>query len=172
MVFIASGLPGGTGSLSFTNIPQTFTHLQIRGFSRLTSTGVNVFFRFNSDASANNYTLHQLYGDGTAATSYGTGTGTFAGAYLFYGASSSQSANVYGSAVIDILDYSNTSKFKTGRSINGFDNNGSGLVFLSSSLWLNTAAITSITVLPQSGDFAQFTRFDLYGITTSQVTGA
>ena len=155
---------GGAASVTFSSIPSGYTHLQIRAISRTTSTGVNAYLQFNSDASSSNYTLHQLYGDGSAAASYGSGTGAFAGAYLFYGASSSQGANVFGGAVIDILDYSSTTKFKTGRSLNGFDNNGSGLIFLSSALWLNTAAITSITILPQSANFAQFTQFALYGI--------
>ncbi len=155
---------GGAASATFSSIPATYTHLQIRGISRTTSTGVNAYFRFNGDTSSSNYTLHQLYGDGGSIAGYSSGTGSFAGAYLFYGASSSQSTNVFGAAVIDILDYSNTSKYKTGRSINGYDNNGSGLVFLSSALWLNTAAITSITVLPQSANFAEFTQFALYGI--------
>ena len=155
---------GGSSSIDFTSIPATYTHLQIRGISRTTSTGVNAFFRFNSDASSSNYTLHQLSADGSTASSYGSGTGTFAGAYLFYGASSSQASNVFGAAVIDILDYTNTNKYKTGRSISGFDNNGSGALYYGSALWLNTAAITSITVLPQSANFAQYSQFALYGI--------
>jgi hypothetical protein len=62
---------------------------------------------------------------------------------------STQLANTYGVIVIDILDYTNTNKYTTVRTLGGYDNNGSGAVALFSGLWLNTAAITSI----QTGAF-------------------
>jgi hypothetical protein len=155
---------GGSASITFSSIPSTYTHLQIRAISRQTSTGVNAYLQFNSDTSSANYTQHQLAGNGSTVSASATTTGTLSGAYLFYGASSSQGANVFGAAVIDILDYANTNKYKTGRSLSGYDNNGSGVLNLTSALWLSTSAISSITVLPQSANFAQYTQFALYGI--------
>jgi hypothetical protein len=72
--------------------------------------------------------------------------------------------NIFGTAVFDLLDYTNTSKYKTTRSLTGHDKNGSGLIVLYSGLWLNTAAVTSITVLPNTGNFNQYTSAALYGI--------
>jgi hypothetical protein len=80
---------------------------------------------------------------------------------------SSSSANVYGINIVDILDYANTSKYKTVRNLLGQDNNGSGIVQLTSGLWSNTAAITSIALVADPTYITNWTtasRFSLYGI--------
>ena len=50
------------------------------------------------------------------------------------------------------------------RSLGGYDANGSGNVGLFSGVWMNTAAITSISLLSDSGNQEQYTQFALYGI--------
>jgi hypothetical protein len=77
-------------------------------------------------------------------------------------------ANAFGAGVWDILDYTSTNKYKTIRVLGGLDTNQapeSELRF-GSGLWLNTAAVTSLTFLAQSGsaNFTQYTTFALYGI--------
>ena len=70
-----------------------------------------------------------------------------------------------GHNLCDILDYKSTSKFKTTRSLGGFDNNGSGIVHFTSGLWRSTNAVSSIKLYPQQGGiFAQYTSIALYGI--------
>ena len=64
---------------------------------------------------------------------------------------------------MDILDYSNTNKNKTLRQLAGTDNNGNGVVGLSSGLWQSTAAVASIDITA-IGSFSQYTSFALYGI--------
>jgi hypothetical protein len=84
---------------------------------------------------------------------------------------SSGLANSFGTTVIDILDYANTNKYKTLRSLTGFDNNTTGgageqggVLFLSDA-WYDTSAITSISLFPESsGNFAQYSTYALYGI--------
>ena len=172
MVWITGQTLASAGSITFSSIPQTFTHLQIRFSVRSTiaSTTAAGFIRFNGD-SGSNYPYHSLSGNGSTAASSGT-TATTVG-YLgdFPGATST--ANVFDSCITDILDYNNTNKNKTIRTISGFDANGSGQVFLTSSVWLSTAAITSILLVSGGGaNWVAGTRADLYGITTSSVTGA
>jgi hypothetical protein len=65
----------------------------------------------------------------------------------------------------------NTSKNKVSRSLGGFDTNGAGRVVLYSGLYLSTVAINQIQIATD-GNLVAGTRCDLYGITTSQVTGA
>jgi len=156
-------LGSAQSSITFSSIPQDYTHLQIRAIARTTIVGTdeNVYLRFNSDSSTL-YAYHFLYGTGSAAAS----GATLNEPYLISlrGTGNSSSANMFGSGVVDILDYTNTNKFKTVRSITGHDQNGSGTVWLFSGLWRSTSAVTSITLLPSSANLAQYSSFALYGI--------
>lgn len=156
---------GGQSSIVFSSIPSTYSHLQIRYTARTARANQedNIQVRFNSD-SAGNYASHVLYGDGATAGAFSDGSSiSFATRSVVAAASSS--ANVFGSGVIDILDYANTSKNKTVRSLNGYDANGTGQVRLSSGLWMNTGATTSITIVSaNSANLSEFSTFALYGI--------
>ena len=150
---------GGASSITFSSIPSTYTHLQIRGiYGQSYSTSKEILMSFNGD-NGTNYTTHQLYGSGSGAYAYG-GTGITS----TYVGQSGGTANYFGTTIIDILDYANTNKNKTARMLWGFDMNGSGQIFLSSSLWSNTSAITSITLAQSSGNMAQYSSFALYGV--------
>ena len=156
---------GGSSSISFTSIPSTYKHLQIRGIGRTTNSGTlgNPGINFNSDSNVNNYTMHILYGDGSSASAFGGGAGTGTDTSITTG--SSAGASIFGVAVIDVLDYASTNKYKTVRSLTGADLNGSGTIRLYSNLWVNTAAISSITLTPTaSASYSQYSQFALYGI--------
>ena len=73
-------------------------------------------------------------------------------------------ASTFTAGVIDILDYANTNKYKTLRTLNGGDANGSGNIQIESGSWRNTAAITSITLTHNGSGFTQYSSFALYGI--------
>jgi len=145
---------GGSSSISFSSIPSTYKHLQIRAALLTTAGGINI--QYNSDTGSN-YTYHQLYGTGTSALA-NAGTAQTAGFIGYNNAAGSNPTAI----VCDVLDYQNTNKYKTHRSLAGTDVNGSGgtLTFFSG-LWLNTAAISSIDI---KGTFAQYSSFALYGI--------
>ena len=159
----------GSSEIQFASIPSTYTHLQIRIMAKLTDTGgVGGYagIRFNSDASSSNYTYHRLKGDGSSASAYGASTGTFD--WIVNERITSSHSNFdtqeHGVLIVDILDYKNTSKYKTVRNFGGYDSNGTGEILLTSGLWLNTAAISNIKVLPSAGNFAQYSSIALYGI--------
>jgi hypothetical protein len=65
-----------------------------------------------------------------------------------------------------VLDYKNTNKFKTTRSLAGGDTNGGSYqeANFMSGLWRNTAAITQIDVSSSAGNLAQYSHFALYGV--------
>lgn len=142
---------GGAASVTFSSIPATYTHLQVRAFM---VGGNYTTIRFNGDTTGSNYRNHYLVGNGTAAIGGGNANTAFT--------PMSSSANGYVD-IIDILDYANTNKYKTVRALEGFDNNGSGEVYLSSNLWESTAAISSIVFTPNSS-MSQYSSFALYGI--------
>lgn len=157
---------GGQSSIDFTSIPSTYKHLQIRGIARSTNASSNcdLWMRYNSDSTSGNYFWHRLFGDGSTVYAQWN-TVSVAQMYVAHIPAASSTASAFGGSVVDILDYTNTAKSKTVRSLFGYDANGSGLNGLASASWTNTStAVTSITLLPQSGNFAQYSSFALYGI--------
>lgn len=155
---------GSSGVITFNSIPQTYKHLQVRAILRGTAsaTANGTDMRFNSDSGAN-YTLHRLIGDGASASADGYTGRT--GAWLGLETDANAGANIYAACVTDILDYTNTNKYKTTRSLGAYDLNGSGQINFASAVWLNTAAITSITINAASGgNWTTASHFALYGI--------
>jgi hypothetical protein len=159
---------GGVSSVTFSSIPQTFTHLQIRGIARSTRGNAEsdpLAYQFNSDTTNTNYGNHNLAGDGASVTS-----GYIAPSFwsVYYMPTVLTLSNVFGVFVTDILDYKNTNKYKVTRSLGGADWNNTGTergtVSLNSTLWQNTNAITSITVSGAFGGLAQYSSIALYGI--------
>ena len=151
-------LTGTATTVTFSSIPQTYTHLQIRTNILTSSQFSSARITFNSD-TATNYSFHNLYGNGSSATSDSGVSQAYMYAY-FLGGTSNPSSGVY-----DILDYTNTNKFKTWRGIEGIDANGSGYVNLTSGNWRSTSAITSITFTTVGGvTMNQYSSFALYGI--------
>lgn len=150
-----------TSSVTFSNIPQSYEHLQVRCSGLTASSGAVMVLRLNSDTGGN-YTSHRLNGDGTSAAAFAeTGVGY---ARVFGQNIGTNTANPT-AMIIDILDYSNTNKNKTIRSLAGCDSNGSGEIGLQSSLWINTSAVSTIEFrLNTSGNYAQYSSFALYGI--------
>ena len=152
---------GGAASISFTSIPSTYSHLQIRGIVKSGTGDNSLRMEINSDTGSN-YTRHLLYGDGsTAGASGGTGFSSLTIGNNGY-TTTSGTFCVY---VMDLLDYANTNKYKTNRSFWGIDNNGAGQVSLYSGLWLNTAAVTALNIKSAGGEtLQQYSSFALYGI--------
>jgi hypothetical protein len=154
---------GGAANIEFTSIASGYSHLQVRGIARGTTADTLVLVRiqFNND-TGNNYARHNLTGDGSSATSAADFTQPVGGIANISAANAS--ASIFGTVVLDILDYANTNKYKTMRSLAGNDRNGSGTVGLFSSLWMSTSAISSVKIFPAAGNFAQYSSFALYGI--------
>lgn len=155
---------GGVATIEFAGIPQGYKHLQIRGIARATSTPgtiENWYCRFNGDAG-NNYSGHRLAGSGSVvyAQSYSSGTAVS----HYFPPNASTTANVYGAIVLDILDYSSTTKNKTVKIFSGNDTNGAGVVSFDSSAWYSTAAITSIKFFLVTGNYAEYSQLALYGV--------
>ena len=152
---------GGQATVTFSSIPSTYTHLQIRCLSKdsrgFANTGFNI--RLNSDTTTN-YSVHGLEGDGSSVTFSGSANTTQIG---IGNSSGGVNANIFGAQVIDILDYANTNKYKTVKTLGGHDQNGSGFIGLYSGNWRSTSAVTSITIIPLVANIAQYSSFALYG---------
>lgn len=157
---------GSAGTITFTSIPSTYQHLQVRILVRDTSTGggdLNLRMQFNSDTGSN-YVDHNLRGDGSTVVAGGFAGNDRAVVRNFIPDSSSSNTTMYGAAIVDIHDYASTSKYKTIRTLAGKDRNGSGLLIMGSNLWMSTSAITSITFTPDGTAYATGSTFALYGV--------
>jgi hypothetical protein len=147
-----------------SSLGSTYKHLQIRAVIRVSSGSGNnqdVQVRLNADSGAN-YAIHGLFGNGSSVASYGVDGRTSVEIGTF--PTSNFTANVFGLAVIDFLDFYSATKNTTIRSFSGFA--GGNQVSLRSGLWNNTASVTSI-LLSENGTSSNFvagSRFSLYGI--------
>lgn len=163
---------GGAATVSFTSIPAIYTHLQLRWLVRTQSSNVtginNILVSINEtrDENSTNYDNHFLIGNGSSASASDSinTNGLRPGIVVEAG----NTANVFAVGVMDILDYTDTNKYKTIRSLAGYDKNGAGSIRLISGMRRNTAAITSIYFSPPSQDpnavWGQYSHFALYGI--------
>lgn len=152
----------GSATITFSNIPATYTHLQIRISARSSFTFASMFdsyIAFNGDNTYSGYKDHIIYGNGSTATAVNASSYNLS--YTTPGPT--QTASVYNGIVVDVLDYANTSKNKVVRFLGGADLNGSGNIVFGSVLWPNTAAVNQI-VFSCDGSFVTGSSFALYGI--------
>jgi hypothetical protein len=158
-------LATSTATITFSSIPQEYEHLQIRVLARTdraSAQGDYLKLNFNSDTAAN-YAAHEL--SGWNGSALGAANTSISAAYVNRFAAANQAANTFGAGVIDILDYANTNKYTTVRSLAGFVDTTAGNTHFNSALWLNTAAINSITIIAGGGTvLTQYSSFALYGI--------
>lgn len=159
---------GGTASIQFTNIPQTYTDLVILASLRSTRGGGNVAdIRAEFNGSSTGYTAKRLYGDGSSAGSDNS--------LASLGNAASQTANTFSSHYFYIPNYTSSNN-KSFSLDSAAENNATGAyVTMSAYLWSNTAAITSVLVRDFSdgntNNLVQYSTATLYGIsrTTSQI---
>lgn len=159
---------GGAATVTFSSIPATYKHLQIRYIAR-TSAAYQFDFTnafFNNSTTAGTYVTHML--DGTGAAAQGESFGSAGG---FYGAGlaagNTNGSNVFGVGIMDILDYTDTNKNTTIRTLSGFNNNDTNngrQIALSSGVWLNTSAVNRIDFNGNGNNLLQYSSFALYGI--------
>jgi hypothetical protein len=105
-------------AVSFTSIPSTYKHLQIRWFARTNRPDPNGYltYRLNSDASAN-YSQNLIQEDSGVLQGQGaTVTGTSWGLNSMGGTGAGSS---WGIGIIDIYNYANTNMYKTQKQWSG-----------------------------------------------------
>lgn len=148
-------------SVTFSSIPSIYTDL-IFIFSGGVNTGTaNLDVQFNND-TASNYSLTLMNGDGTSAISQRltnqTTIRTNDGAYLV--------ADLNTMHIVDIMDYKNTTTYKTllSKAVRGGGGLGGAAVAAVIGTWRSTSAITSIKLSPSSNSFSSGSTFRLYGV--------
>ena len=142
-------LGSGAASVTFSSIPQTYTDLVLVIEGKMSIDGGTALY-LNGDTGAN-YSYQTLMGNGSAASG-GAGNGPFA----FY-----LDNVVGGNAICHIMNYANTTNFKTTLS----RNNAGSVVFSRVVTWASTASVTSLLISnTNSNTYLTGTTFNLYGI--------
>ena len=165
-VFPSSAL----NTITFTNIPQYYKHLQIRIIARSTRTfsgnALDVLsMRVNGDYQT---ASHYLFGN---SSSVGSNYQPGWNAGLIVSASSSTlatNANVFSPVVIDIYNYSNTTMYKTARSTFGIEANlaysDAAYEGIGGLMFPQFAPVTLLQFDCSNANFAQNTMVAIYGI--------
>ena len=155
-------LSTATASVSFSSIPSTYKHLQIRVAARADNSAEYgaLYLRCNGVSTAS-YSYHELYGTGSGVTSTGNSAST--DYPIGWNAGANAPTGTFSSSVVDILDYASTTKNKTMRTLNGMRSSSWYRVYLTSGLFINTSALSSISITG-NGNFVTGSRFSLYGV--------
>ena len=154
-------LTSATSSVTFDNLDtySDYEHLQIRSVAAGSGSNFDeITLTFNGDTSST-YKNHYLFGNGSSVSSGNTTDRRIASI-----TSSTSSIDIFGAAVIDILDFSSSAKNTTVRAVSGYEAAAQDRIFLRSLLYVNTDAVTSILI--ENNDSTNFqvgSRFSLYG---------
>jgi len=154
---------GGASSITFSSIPSTYKHLQLRYVARSSvGTEDSVSMRFNAD-STTSYAYHFLFSNGASVN--GAADTSVTRIYPWAMPGGGFLANSFGVLTMDILDYANTNKYKVTRAFTGYDDNSTGgRIAFTSGQWRSTSAISSIVINADAGNIVEHSRFALYGI--------
>lgn len=151
-------LVSAVSSVTFSPIPQGYTDLILVASGTATAGNVNANLRFNGDSSAL-YSDTYMSGTGSAAQSSRHSNQTFMYLQGYGWWDQSQ-----GNDIVHIMNYSNTTTFKTVLSRANFSNNG---VSATVGLYRSTNAITSIEFRADSSTFTAGSTFTIYGVTAA-----
>lgn len=154
----------GAASMDFTSIPATYTDLCIKlsGRSgRLAQQADNLFITFNSNTSG--YTMRALSGNGSSASSV-----SYSSRYASFSVDAAGStANTFSNHEIYIPNYASANNKSYSADSVSENNATAAQSDLVAGLWSNTAAITSISLLPEVSTWVQYSTATLYGIKNS-----
>jgi hypothetical protein len=165
-VLISEQSPSGTGTVTFSTIAATYRDLQVvvRGAGTKTATFVEVRIQLNTDTGAN-YDEENLIYNFTTPSPGGAVTATYFFAGYLPAASGVASAS--SAAIVDILNYRDTTFHKTLMSRYGVRTGATTAgLFVGTSWgdWRNTAAVTSITVFLDANNYTSGSVVSLYGL--------
>ena len=160
---IASFTPTSGSSVTFTSIPATYKHLQIRYNILLSANNGQIQLRLNND-TGNNYTRQWF--TSVMPSSSAAGGDTPASNVIIQGIYDGTVSTYANVGIIDIHNYSSTAQTKVIRSFSGANDNTTtrGNIELLLGMWNNTNAVTDITLLITNANYQTGSSLALYGI--------
>lgn len=151
-------LSSTSASITFSSIPNTYRHLQIR---TVTNAGSGSSAQLKLNNSSGPFTDHSVEANGI---SVGSSASVNSNAYI-NAMVPGVSSNVFGPGITDILDYNSTVKYPVVRLLSGKSNDGSSdLIRLTSGFNPNSLTPVTSLVIGHPNSFNAGSRFSLYGI--------
>jgi hypothetical protein len=162
---LISSVTLGTASadVEFTSIPGSFAILLAVYSARSTDTsnpGGHIEMSLTLNSSTSNFSVRQLYGDGSSAAS---NTPTNRNAGLITNANAT--ANTFSSTELLIPNYAGSTNKSYSFSTATEANATLAYIAAGAGLWADTSAITALKLAPTLGNFAAESSFQLFGIT-------
>ena len=150
-----------TNSVTFSSIPSTYKHLQIRYSARNVNAGINDLYVSFNGGSNGPYSKHWLFTFDGAGPYTST---SFNDAQISVGYTTGNGGSFFATGIVDIYDYQSTSKNKTISYLTGNEkpSTGTKTLIVGGGAWFNTSAINSLTM--STSDFAANSTIALYGI--------
>lgn len=158
-------LSSNASSVTFSNLNtySDYKHLQIRAVMRTSTSSDGTHLVFNSDTTSS-YSFHQLRASGDGDVYYAP---TNSAARIEVGQQiDGDDTFAAWPAIVDIMDFANTSKNTTIRAYSNSSGFTAGIISYTSGVYRKTDAITSLTFsIPNAlRPFGTNTRFSLYGM--------
>lgn len=155
-------LGSAASTVTFNSIPQGYTDLVLIYSGTVTATGKDVRFYYNNEGtSTTKYSYTWVGGNGTSASSGRLANNGYIPSYALVGSSASNTT-----WILNIMNYSNTTTYKTCLLRNS-DAPSETIAY--AGLWRDTSAINSITLYPNTNQFAAGSTFTLYGVAAASV---
>lgn len=155
-------------SVTFTSIPSTYTDLVLVINAQASTVGQVIEMQYNNDTSSN-YSMTELYGNGTSPGSFRRSS--ISSLQTSWNIVNFPDLN-FGNAIIHLMNYSNTTTYKTVLSRTNAPSATYGGTVSSVGLWRSTSAISTLKVFLGGGNFAVGSTFSLYGIRAEGVSPA
>ena len=154
----------GASSIDFNSIPGNYTDLLLKISARTSRSDYSDWVKVRFNGSSTSYSFKNLEGLGSGSpASYSGGNDL-----TLYTGGNAATSNIFGNGEIYISNYAG-SAYKSVSSDGVSENNAtSAIASINAYLWSNTAAITSISMIPNVGpNFLEYSTAYLYGIKKS-----
>jgi hypothetical protein len=150
---------GGTASVTFSSIPNTYTDFKLIWSSRCSGNSVDMSIGYNGSGS--NLSGKWMYGNGSTVVNESQSYG------VYYMNQSTTTSDTFSNGELYMTNY--LSSANKSMSIDHVTENNATLARtgLESLLWSDSSAITSLSITPNTGTFVQYSSFYLYGIKNS-----
>jgi hypothetical protein len=152
---------GGTANIELTSIPSTYTDLKLVVSDRSNRSGGNDAFFVYFNNSTSGYSGKRLFGNGNGSVTSDTSTGIIDDG-------NTATANTFSNIEIYIPNYAGSNNKSFSADAIQEDNQSNAYASFNAILWSNTASITSIKLVPETGTgFVEHSTAYLYGIKNS-----